>query len=218
MPEKALLFPGKRILVAEDNDLNMEIICTILEEYQIITEQAANGKEAVQCMEHSEPGRAVGAFPDIRCKPRRNKHYTEHLPGCQPVILAGILAGAFPFPDNVSGKVFQENIAEAAVDKTVKKIPVLVPIFEAVDHVGAVIVDSLQILLAVLFLIFLQNVFQMGRKHFLFGGEIPVKRHSGNACQLGKLRYGNGGQRLFFNQGEKGIYDFLTGLLVGCVF
>ena len=42
--EKALLFPGKRILVAEDNDLNMEIICTILEEYQIITEQAANGK------------------------------------------------------------------------------------------------------------------------------------------------------------------------------
>lgn len=111
--------------------------------------------------------------------------------GGQPVILAGILAGAFPFPDNVSGKVFQENIAEAAVDKTVKKVPVLVPIFEAVDHVGAVIVDSLQILLAVLFLIFLQNVFQMGRKHFLFGGEIPVKRHSGNACQLGKLRYGN---------------------------
>ena len=55
-PEKALLFPGKRILVAEDNDLNMEIICTILEEYQIITEQAANGKEAVQCMEHSAPG------------------------------------------------------------------------------------------------------------------------------------------------------------------
>lgn len=104
------------------------------------------------------------------------------------------------------------------MDKTVKKVPVLVPVFEAVDHVGAVIVDSLQILLAVLFLIFLQNVFQMGRKHFLFGGEIPVKRHSGNACQLGKLRYGNGGQRLFFNQGEKGIYDFLTGLLVGCVF
>lgn len=99
-----------------------------------------------------------------------------------------------------------------------KKSRILVPIFEAVDHVGAVIVDSLQILLAVLFLIFLQNVFQMGRKHFLFGGEIPVKRHSGNACQLGKLRYGNGGQRLFFNQGEKGIYDFLTVCWLGVFF
>ena len=68
--EEKLPEAGRRVL---------KIICTILEEYQIITEQAANGKEAVQCMEHSESGRAVGAFPDIRCKPRRNKHYTEHL-------------------------------------------------------------------------------------------------------------------------------------------
>ncbi len=77
------------------------------------------------------------------------------------------------------------------------KVPVLVPIFEAVDHVGAVIVDPLQILLAVLFLIFCR-MSSNGKKTLPFGGEIPVKRHSGNACQLGKLRYGNGGQRLFF--------------------
>ena len=46
-PEE-ISFPGKRILVVEDNELNMEIICTILENYGIETEQAVNGKEAVR--------------------------------------------------------------------------------------------------------------------------------------------------------------------------
>ena len=40
-PEE-ISFPGKRILVVEDNELNMEIICTILENYGIKTEQAVN--------------------------------------------------------------------------------------------------------------------------------------------------------------------------------
>ena len=51
-PEE-ISFPGKRILVVEDNELNMEIICTILENYGIETEQAVNGKEAVRRMEES---------------------------------------------------------------------------------------------------------------------------------------------------------------------
>ena len=114
-------FPGKRILVAEDNDLNMEIICTILKSTRLSPSRLPTARRLFRRHGTFRIWRAVGAFPDIRCKPRRNKHYTEHLrKGGQPVILAGILAGAFPFPDNVSGKVFQENIAEAAVDKTVK--------------------------------------------------------------------------------------------------
>ena len=47
---------GKRILVVEDNELNMEIICTILSDYGILTEQAVNGKEAVHQMENTAPG------------------------------------------------------------------------------------------------------------------------------------------------------------------
>ena len=54
-PEE-ISFPGKRILVVEDNELNMEIICTILEGYKILTEQAVNGKEAVYQMEKTAPG------------------------------------------------------------------------------------------------------------------------------------------------------------------
>lgn len=63
-PEE-ISFPGKRILVVEDNELNMEIICTILENYGIKTEQAVNGKEAVRRMEESVPGHYDMIFMDI---------------------------------------------------------------------------------------------------------------------------------------------------------
>lgn len=63
-PEE-ISFPGKRILVVEDNELNMEIICTILEKYGIKTEQAVNGKEAVRRMEESVPGYYDMIFMDI---------------------------------------------------------------------------------------------------------------------------------------------------------
>ena len=63
-PEE-ISFPGKRILVVEDNELNMEIICTILENYGIKTEQAVNGKEAVRRMEESVPGYYDIIFMDI---------------------------------------------------------------------------------------------------------------------------------------------------------
>ena len=56
---------GLHILLAEDNELNMEIICTILENYGIKTEQAVNGKEAVRRMEESVPGYYDMIFMDI---------------------------------------------------------------------------------------------------------------------------------------------------------
>ena len=62
---EGISFPGKRILVVEDNELNMEIICTILENYGIETEQAVNGKEAVRRMEESVPGYYDMIFMDI---------------------------------------------------------------------------------------------------------------------------------------------------------
>ena len=43
----------------------MEIICTILENYGIETEQAVNGKEAVRRMEESVPGYYDMIFMDI---------------------------------------------------------------------------------------------------------------------------------------------------------
>lgn len=48
-------FKGKRVLVVEDNALNLEIIHTLLEEYGFLVEEARNGLEAVDfVMKHEE--------------------------------------------------------------------------------------------------------------------------------------------------------------------
>lgn len=47
---------GKRILIAEDNELNQEIIQTILEDYGILVEMADDGQIALDMMKASEPG------------------------------------------------------------------------------------------------------------------------------------------------------------------
>ena len=47
---------GKRILVAEDNELNREIIQTILEDYGILVEVAEDGQIALDMMKASAPG------------------------------------------------------------------------------------------------------------------------------------------------------------------
>lgn len=52
----AVELKGKRILVVEDNQLNMEIVHTILEDYGVIIEEAYNGQEALSRMADSEPG------------------------------------------------------------------------------------------------------------------------------------------------------------------
>lgn len=46
----------KRILVVEDNEINMEIACTFLEETGVHLEKAFNGKEALELFEKSESG------------------------------------------------------------------------------------------------------------------------------------------------------------------
>lgn len=52
----AWAFPkGTRILIAEDNKLNMEIARTILEEEGILVDGAENGKEVLEKFLHSEP-------------------------------------------------------------------------------------------------------------------------------------------------------------------
>ncbi len=49
-------FEGRRVLVVEDNPLNMEITCTLLENYKIKTESAYNGEEAVKKISSCTPG------------------------------------------------------------------------------------------------------------------------------------------------------------------
>ena len=49
-------FTGKRILLAEDNELNSEIAQTILSEVGFLVEVAPDGAEAVNMLKNSAPG------------------------------------------------------------------------------------------------------------------------------------------------------------------
>ena len=56
---------GKKALVVEDNDINLEIARAMLEEEGLVIETAENGKEAVEIFEKSEPGTFDYIFMDI---------------------------------------------------------------------------------------------------------------------------------------------------------
>ncbi len=64
--DKKIDFSGKRVLIAEDNEINMEIACTFLKEYGIEIDKAYNGKEAVEAVERSDEWFYDLIFMDIR--------------------------------------------------------------------------------------------------------------------------------------------------------
>ena len=54
-PENVEALVGKRVLVADDNELNREILKEVLVEYGLLVEEAANGREAVEAVKRNEP-------------------------------------------------------------------------------------------------------------------------------------------------------------------
>ncbi len=64
--KKKIDFKGRRILVAEDNDLNWEIAEELLSEAQLDLERAENGKICMEKFEASEPGYYAAILMDIR--------------------------------------------------------------------------------------------------------------------------------------------------------
>ena len=65
--EKTVLDPnGKRILLVEDNELNMEIAQTILEDAGFVIDTANDGVEAVEIMEQAVPGQYDLILMDIQ--------------------------------------------------------------------------------------------------------------------------------------------------------
>ena len=56
---------GKSVLLVEDNELNLEIAKMMLEDEKMVVTTAENGKEAVDIVSHSVPGRFDFIFMDI---------------------------------------------------------------------------------------------------------------------------------------------------------
>lgn len=72
-------FTGRRVLVVEDNDLNMEIICTLLKEYGIITDEAYDGKEAIKKFADSKPGYYDMILMDVMMPVMDGLEATKHI-------------------------------------------------------------------------------------------------------------------------------------------
>lgn len=59
-------FSGRRVLLVEDNELNIEVASELLDVVGIQVEQALNGREAVDCVLEKEPGYFDLIFMDIQ--------------------------------------------------------------------------------------------------------------------------------------------------------
>ena len=60
------LLNGKSVLIAEDNDLNAEILETILEKNGILFDRAENGQEAMDFLERDDANQYIAVLMDIR--------------------------------------------------------------------------------------------------------------------------------------------------------
>lgn len=65
LPDTAASIAGRRLLVAEDNELNREIAVYLLQEAGAMVDQAADGKEAVEMFAASAPGTYDAVLMDV---------------------------------------------------------------------------------------------------------------------------------------------------------
>ena len=83
-------FSGKRLLLVEDNEINMEIARMILEQMGFLVETAANGKIAVDMVSAAGPGYYDAVLMDIQMPVMNGYEATKAIRALQDPQLAGI--------------------------------------------------------------------------------------------------------------------------------
>ena len=102
--EQAPDFTGKRILVAEDNEINMEIATFVLEDLGFEVDTAINGKIAVDKVANSTPGYYDALLTDI-WMPEMNGYEAVHairnLPDAELASIPIVACSAHAFAEDV---------------------------------------------------------------------------------------------------------------------
>ncbi len=74
---------GKRILIAEDNDINWEIAEMLLTDEGLICERAENGRECADIFKNSAPGTYDAILMDLRMPIMNGLESTEEIRACE---------------------------------------------------------------------------------------------------------------------------------------
>lgn len=102
-------FAGKRILLAEDNNLNMEIAKHVLVKAGLLVDTACNGKEAVKCFTEAENWHYSAILMDIRMPEMDGLQATKQIRASgRPDHDIPIIA--------MSANAFEEDIREAIAE------------------------------------------------------------------------------------------------------
>jgi CheY-like chemotaxis protein len=102
-------FTGKRLLLVEDNAINMEIAKMILEQMGFIVETAENGQIAVNLVSASQPGYFDAVLMDIHMPVMDGYTATRSIRALENKALANVPIVA------MTANAFQEDV-NAAID------------------------------------------------------------------------------------------------------
>ena len=90
----------KRVLIVEDNEINMEIACTFLEETGVCLEKSFNGKEALELFEKSDVGYYSLILMDVQMPVMNGYEATQKIrksshPDAKTIPIIAMTANAF---------------------------------------------------------------------------------------------------------------------------